>query len=65
MTVEDIEKAVAKLAPDELAQFRIWFEAFEAECYDRKIERDGSGGRLDRLADQAIAEFRAARAREL
>jgi hypothetical protein len=52
MTVEDIEKAVAKLAPDELAEFCVWFEAFEADRFDRKIERDAKAGRLDRLADE-------------
>ena len=65
MTVEDIEKAVARFAPDELAKFRVWFEAFEADRFDRKIERDAKGGKLDRLADEALAEFRAGRAREL
>jgi hypothetical protein len=65
MTVEDIEKAVARLAPGELARFRAWFEAFEAERFDRKIERDAKAGRLDRLADEALTEFRAGRAREL
>jgi hypothetical protein len=65
MTIEDIEQAVAKLAPDELAKFRAWFEAFDAERFDRKIERDIKAGRLDRLADEALAEFRAGRSREL
>jgi hypothetical protein len=65
MTVEDIENAVAKLAPDELARFRAWFEAFEANRFDRKIERDTKAGKLDPLADAALAEFRAGVAREL
>jgi hypothetical protein len=65
MTVEDIEKAIAKLAPDELAEFRVWFEAFEADRFDRKIERNAKAGRLDRLADEALAEFRAGHVREL
>ena len=30
-TAEDIEKAVEQLAPRELARFRAWFEAFDAE----------------------------------
>jgi hypothetical protein len=64
-TVEDIEKAIAKLAPDELAKFRAWFEEFEAERFDRRIERDAKGGKLDRLAEEALAEFRTGRAREL
>jgi len=62
MTVEDIEKAIANLAPDELAKLRTWFEAFEAERFDRKIERDVKAGRL---ADEALADFRARQAREL
>jgi hypothetical protein len=63
--VEDIEKAVSKLPPEELARFRAWFEEFEAARFDRKIERDAQGGELDRLADEAIADFRNGRAREL
>jgi hypothetical protein len=65
MTIDDIEKAVAELPPNELAKFRAWFEAFEAERFDVKITRDAQGGKLDRLADEALAEFRAGRAREL
>jgi hypothetical protein len=65
MTIEDLEKAVALLPPDQLAEFRAWFEAFEAARFDEKIERDAAAGRLDALADQAIDEFRKGRAREL
>jgi hypothetical protein len=64
MTIEDIEKAVAKLPPDQLAQFRAWFETFDAARFDEKIERDAKAGRLDRLADQAIEDLRKGRARE-
>jgi hypothetical protein len=64
MTIEDIEKAVAKLAPDQLAKFRAWFDAFDAARFDGKIERDAKAGKLDRLADQAVADFRKSRARE-
>jgi hypothetical protein len=65
MTIEDIEKAVAKLPPDQLAQFRAWFETFDATRFDQKIERDAKAGRLDRLADQAIEDLRKGRAREI
>ena len=65
MTVEDLEKAVAKLAPDKLARFRAWFEAFDAENYDRKIEADAKAGKLDALADAALGDHRAGRTREL
>jgi hypothetical protein len=63
MTVEDLEAAVAKLTPDELAKFRAWFETFVVDRFDGKIERDADAGRLDRLAEEGLAEFRAGRAR--
>jgi hypothetical protein len=65
MTIEDIENAVAKLTPDQLAKFRDWFEQFDAARFDQKIERDAKAGKLDSLANQAIDDFRKGRAREL
>jgi hypothetical protein len=65
MSVEDIERAIAKLPPDQLAEFRAWFEAFDAARFDGKIERDAKSGKLDRLADQALDDLRKGRAREL
>jgi len=64
-SVEEIEKAVAQLPPDQFAQFRDWFDEFEAARFDRRIEQDATAGRLDRLAEQALADFRAGRAREM
>jgi hypothetical protein len=65
MNIEDLGKAVAQLPPDQLAQFRVWFEAFDAASFDEKIERDAKAGKLDRLADQAIDDLRKRCAREL
>ena len=56
MTIEDLERAVAQLPPDQLAKFRDWFEAFDAARFDEKIERDAKAGKLDRLAEQALAD---------
>lgn len=63
--LEDIEKAIADLAPSELARFRAWFAEFDGARFDEKIERDARSGKLDRLAEQALSELRAGRAREL
>ena len=57
MTLSDIESAVAKLAPDQLAKFRDWFEAFDAARFDQKIERDAKAGKLDKLAEEALADY--------
>jgi hypothetical protein len=62
---DEIKRAVSKLGAGELAKFRAWFEEFDAARFDNKIERDAQSGKLDRLADEAIAEFRNGRAREL
>lgn len=35
--------------------FRRWFEEFDAELWDRELERDVVAGKLDRLADAAVA----------
>ena len=63
-TLEDIEKAVAELPPDQLVRFRAWFEEFEAARFDQRIERDAKAGKLDQLAEQALADFRAGRVRD-
>ena len=64
-TVEDIEKAVSKLSPDELARFRAWFDQFEATRFDEKIERDARTGKLDGFAEEALTDYRKGRSREL
>jgi hypothetical protein len=64
-TVEEIEKAVEELPPDKLAKFRAWFEGFDAALFDRKIAQDAKSGKLDRLVDEAIADHKKGRSREL
>jgi hypothetical protein len=63
--IEDIKKAVAELPAEELDRFRAWFESFDAERFDEKLERDARSGKLDRMAEEALAEHRAGRTREL
>ncbi|HEX9322800.1 MAG TPA: hypothetical protein VF913_11855 [Xanthobacteraceae bacterium] len=62
---EEIKRAVSSLGAEELAKFRAWFEKFDAGRFDEKIERDAQSGKLDGLADEALAEFRKGGAREL
>jgi len=59
--VEDIEKAIEKLAPRELAQFRVWFDTFDAVRFDERVARDASDGKLDKLAEKALAAHRGGR----
>lgn len=63
--IEDIEKAVSELSAEELARFRAWYAEFDARCFDEKIERDAKAGRLNELAERALADHKAGRAREI
>lgn len=57
-TVQEIEKAVSNLKSDEMAQFRAWFEEFDAELWDKQFEEDVKSGKLGVVADNAIADFK-------
>ena len=61
MSAIELENAVQKLPPDQLAQFANWFEQFIADQWDKQIESDISAGRLDKLAAKADADFEAGR----
>ncbi|MEJ0013829.1 MAG: hypothetical protein WDM94_14680 [Bauldia sp.] len=63
--VQEIEKAISALAPTELAEFRAWYEAFDAERFDARIARDAADGKLDQLAEAALADFKTGRTRDL
>jgi hypothetical protein len=63
--VKSIENAVESLPPMELAEFRRWFADFDANAWDRQIEQDAVSGKLDQLAVEALADYRAGSARQL
>ncbi len=45
--------------------FRKWFQDFDAEAWDRQFKADAKGGRLDSLAEEALADLREGRCRDL
>ena len=63
--VENIEREVQGLTPSELAAFRQWFIEFDAQIWDRQIEKDVRTGKLDTLAEEALAAHRAGKSKEL
>ncbi|HEY5638372.1 MAG TPA: hypothetical protein VIS77_15895 [Burkholderiales bacterium] len=63
--LEELEQTVKNLPPDQLAKFRDWFNAFDHANWDRQIEADSKAGRLDHLAAEAIADYRAGKARDI
>ncbi len=46
-TVKEIESAISRLSGNDLSELRDWFSAFDADAWDRQIEKDVHSGRLD------------------
>ncbi len=64
-TVQEIREAVTKLSRDQLAEFREWFDEFDAEAWDCQLEQDVTAGRLDALAEEALRDLREGRCTDL
>lgn len=65
MRVEDIEQGILGLQQDQLKQFRAWYEKFDADKWDEQIEQDVKEGKLDAIADAALAEYKSGKAKRL
>ena len=65
MSLDEIENAVAGLSANELEKFRAWFTQFDADSWDRQLERDVAAGKLDALAEEALREHRDGKTTEL
>lgn len=63
--IKSIEKAIEALPPHELAESGRWFAEFDAAAWDKQIDRDAAAGKLDALAAEALADYRAGNPREL
>ena len=64
-SLPDIERAVKQLTERQLAEFRAWFERFDAEQWDAQLERDVAEGRLDRSAREATDDLKHGRGTDL
>lgn len=63
--VKVIESQVSEFTPEELAVFRQWFQNFDSELWDRKIEEDAKAGRFDALANEALDQHRRGKTSDL
>ena len=65
MTLQEIEQSITQLPAAQLAQFHDWYAQFRSDEWDRQIEEDAKAGRLDGMAQVAIAEHEAGRSKPL
>ena len=63
--VEKIEQDIRKLDRKELLAFRRGFRDYDSDAWDRQIEEDVRAGKLDKLAEEALAEHHAGKSKEI
>ena len=63
--IREIEKVISGLPPEELAEFRTWFQKFDAAEWDKQFDEDARTGKLAFLADKAREDFKNGKCKEL
>ena len=64
-SIQEIEKAVARLPKEAYLASREWFEDFDAKAWDDAFEKDAVSGKFDRPEKQAINDFKAGKCKAL
>lgn len=65
MTIRELESEIQKLGPEELEEFRKWFEEFDSNEWDDQLEEDVNAGKLNHLAEQALKDLEDGKCTEL
>jgi hypothetical protein len=65
LAIEQIEAAILELPPDKFHQLLEWFSELDYRRWDEQLEQDVASGKLEDLANEAIADFEAGRYREI
>ncbi|MBE3037467.1 MAG: hypothetical protein IMZ62_01445 [Chloroflexi bacterium] len=65
MSIQELKQAVIQLPPKDLVRFREWFDEFDAQIWDKQFEADAESGKIDKIAEQALNNYRAGKDKEL
>lgn len=65
MTIEQIENAILNLSKTDFTKLRNWLLDLDYQQWDQQLEQDINEGKLDALAQEALAEFEARYYQEL
>jgi hypothetical protein len=63
--IQKLEQEIKKLNREELASFRDWFRKYDSDEWDCQIEKDINLGKLDNLAEKAVAAHKSGKSKEL
>jgi hypothetical protein len=64
-TVGEIEKAIARLKPQEIHAVADWLQEYREELWDKQIDADAKAGKLDKLMEEAKQDYQAGRCKPL
>jgi hypothetical protein len=57
MSITEIQQAVTNLPKADYLQFQAWLSEYDNQRWDKEIEQDLKGGRLDTLINQTLDQI--------
>jgi hypothetical protein len=63
--LEQIEAAILNLPSDEFHRLKQWLSDIDYQRWDEQLDQDIADGKLEALAEEAIAEFNAGHCRKI
>lgn len=64
-TVQEIERAIEALTPQQRHELYEWLDRYYAETVDNQLETDLEAGRFDERIEQALSEHKAGKTQPL
>ena len=65
ITVEDIERAIDGLSPEQIQELYVWLDEHHPHSIDARLPSDLAAGRLDQAIEIALEDEKAGRVRPL
>jgi hypothetical protein len=65
LTLEQLEAAILTLPSNEFQKLKAWISDLDYQRWDEQLEQDIAEGKLDALAEEAIAEYKSGHCREI
>ena len=63
--LDQVKQSAAKLSIDERETLRAFLDELDAAAFDARIARDAESGKLDALAEEALADHRSGQTKRL
>ena len=64
-TIQEIERAIDALTPEQLQELYVWLDEHHRQPIDDLIQSDLAGGRLDKAIERALEDEQSGRLRSL